>query len=173
MHPHAGDLVDADQHGLAGFPCRGVVLHKIAGHLVKAFPGRDDVVVALEFLLQALFHIDIARLQLLQLFGDPLVQIADRHPKFVATRIIIERHRGLVLDGPLEIVGGDVFTEHPPSDLVILEERRTGEADIAGVRQGIAHVKRQSPVLGAVGLIGDDDDIVPLCVGLAFDQRSG
>ncbi len=168
VHADTGDLVDADQHRLAGFPRRGVVLHEITGHLVEAFPGRDDVVVALELLLQALLHVDISRLQFLQLLGDPLVQITDRYAELVATRIVIERYRCLVLHGPLEIVGGDVIAEHPPGDLVALEERRAGETDIAGVGQGIAHVERQGAVLGAVGLVGDDDEVVAPGVGIPF-----
>ena len=56
VHPHAGYLVDADQHGLAGLPGGGVVLHEVPGHLIQPLVGGDDVVFALEFLLQALLR---------------------------------------------------------------------------------------------------------------------
>ena len=34
-----------------------------------------------------------------------------------------------------------------------------GEAEEAGVRQGVAHVQREGVVLGAVRFVGDDDDV--------------
>ena len=171
VHANAGDFVDADQHRFAIFPRRGIVQYKIAGYLVKSFAGCDDVVIALEFLFQALFHIDIVRLQLFQLLGNPFVQVADRHAELIAARIVIERHRGLILHGSLEIVGGDVITEYPPGDLVILKERRASKADIAGIRQSVAHIERQETVLGAMGLVCDYNDVIALGVGLAFGHR--
>ena len=162
VHPHAGDLVDADQHRLAGFPRGRVVLHEIPRHLVEPLVGGDDVIVALEFPLQPLLDIDVLGLQLFQLFGDAFVEVADGHAQLVATGVVIERHRGLVLHRPLEVVGRDVFAEHPARDLVVLEQRRAGKADVAGIGQGVTHVERQRAVLGAVRLVGDDDDVVAL-----------
>ena len=53
VHPHARQLVDADQHRLAGLPRRRVVAHEVAGHLVEPLLGGDDVVIALQLPLQA------------------------------------------------------------------------------------------------------------------------
>ena len=146
---------------------RGVVPDEIAGDLVQPLVGGDDVVVALEFLLQALLDIDVRAVSSSSSFcGDPFVQVADRHAELVAAGVVVQRHRGLVLDRPLEVVGGDVIAEHPPGDLVVLEQRRAGKADVAGVRQGVAHVQRQRAVLRAVRLVGDDDDVVALRIAL-------
>jgi hypothetical protein len=56
----------------------------------------------------------------------------------------------------------ETYSPNTARDLVVLEQRRAGEADIAGIGQGIAHVERQRAVLGAVRLVGDDDDVVAL-----------
>ncbi|OPY86292.1 MAG: hypothetical protein A4E72_01712 [Syntrophus sp. PtaU1.Bin208] len=165
-HPHAGDLVDAHDHGLARFPGRGVVLHEIRGDLIEAPARREDVVIAIQLLFEPLLHIDVFRLQFLQLPGDPVVEIPDCHAELVAPGVVVQRHRGLVLDGPLEVVGRDVFPENPPGDFVVLEERRPGKADVACARQGVAHIQRQGAVLGAVRLVGDDDEVVALGVRL-------
>ena len=168
-HPHAGHLVDAHQHRLAGLPGRGVVPHEVPRHLVEPLPGGDDVVVALELPFQALRHVDAAdgRFELLQLLGDALVQVPDRHPQRVAAGVVVEGYGGLVLHRALEVVGRDVVAEHPPRELVAGEQRRAGKADVAGVRQGVAHVQGQRAVLGTVRLVGDDDDVVARGIALA------
>ena len=168
-HPHAGHLVDAHQHRLAGLPGRGVVPHEVPRHLVEPPPGGDDVVVALELPFQALRHVDTAdgRFELLQLLGDALVQVPDRHPQRVAAGVVVEGYGGLVLHRALEVVGRDVVAEHLPRELVAGEQRRAGKADVAGVRQGVAHVQRQRAVLGTVRLVGDDDDVVARGAALA------
>ena len=52
MHPGAGDLVDADEHRLAGLPARRAVLDEIRGDLVEALVRRDDLVVLAEQLIE-------------------------------------------------------------------------------------------------------------------------
>ena len=126
------------------------------------------MVVALEFLLQTLLYVDVVGLQLLQLLGDTFVQVADGHPQLVAAGVVEERHGGLVLHSPLEVVGRNVLAEHPPRDLVFREQRRTGKADVVRVGQGVPHVERQRAILGTVRLVGDDDDVVALRVTFAF-----
>ena len=142
--------------------------HEVPRHLLEPLPGGEDVVVALELPLQALRHVDVAgRFERLQLLGDALVQIPDRHPQLVAAGVVVEGHGGLVLHRALEVVGRDVVAEHPPRELVAGEQRRAGKADVAGVRQGVAHVQRQRAVLGTVRLVGDDDDVVARGTALA------
>ena len=51
-HAGAGDLVDADQHRLAGLPARRAVLDEIVRQLVQPVVGGDDLVVLAEQLLQ-------------------------------------------------------------------------------------------------------------------------
>ena len=165
VHPHAGHLVDAHQHRLAGLPGRRVVAHEIPCNLVEPTAGGDDVVVASELPLQALRHVDVLDLQLFQLVRDALVEVAHGHSQLFSAGVVVQRHGGAVLHRALEVVGRDVGAEDPARDLVFLEQRRAGEADVRGVGQGVAHVERQRAVLGAVRLVGDDDDVVAVGVG--------
>ena len=160
MHAHTGDLVDTDQHRLSGLPGRGIVLHEVPRHLVETPARGDDVIVPLQVLLQALLHVDVLDVELIQLAGDALVQVADGDAQLVAAGVVVERHRGLVLHRALEVVGRHVLPENAPGDLVVGEQGRAGKADVPGVGQGVPHVERQRAVLGSVRLVGDDDDVV-------------
>ena len=53
------------------------MLYKVPSHLVKAFAGGDDVVVAFEFSLQPLLNVDVVGFQFLQFLGDPLVEVTN------------------------------------------------------------------------------------------------
>ena len=86
--------------------------------------------------------VDVFDLQLLQLLGDALVEVADGHAQLLAPGVVVERHGGLVLHRALEVVGGDIIAEDPAGDLIVLEERRAGETDEAGIGQGVSHVER-------------------------------
>ncbi len=166
VHAHAGDLVDTHQHGLAGLPGRRIVPHEIPRHLIETLARRDDVVIALEFPLQALLDIDVVRLQFLQLLGNTLVEIIHRDAELVAPGIVVERHGRVILHRALKIVGGNIVAKYAPGDLIVGEQWRAGKTDIARVGQGVAHVQRQRAVLGAVGLVGNDNDIIPPGVAL-------
>jgi hypothetical protein len=51
-HAGAGDLVDAHQHGLAGFPAGAAMLDKISGYAIQPRVGGDDFVVLAQQLFQ-------------------------------------------------------------------------------------------------------------------------
>ncbi|MOA03598.1 hypothetical protein D3C78_1231120 [compost metagenome] len=70
-----------------------------------------------------------------------LVAVLIDEVQLLAARVVVEGNGGVVLNGALEVVGRDVFTEDLAGDLVILEQRRPCEPDEAGIRQGIAHVE--------------------------------
>ena len=164
-HPRAGDLVDADQHRLAGLPAGGAVLDEVVGQLVQPIVGGDDLVVLAEQLLQQRGLIRV-ELGLLDRLGDPVVQVEPRDAQLLAPVLVDQLDRGLVLLGALEVVARDVVAEDAPGQLVVLEERRAGEADERGVRQREAHVARELARLRPVRLVRDDDDVVALAVGL-------
>ena len=63
------------------------------------------MIIAAKLLLKPLGNIDIVNLKALQLSGNALIQVAQRNAKLLATGIIIERHRRLVVHSPLKIVG--------------------------------------------------------------------
>ena len=166
MHPDGGDLVDGDEHRLAALPRRGVVRDEVLGDGVEALGCGDDVVVAFQFAFEALFHVHVTGLELFELLRDPLVEVVRGDAELLASRVIVERHCGAVLHGALEPVPGDVVAEHPPGELVLLHQRSAGKRDVEGIGQGDALIERQPAVLGAVRLVHDDDDVVPLGVGL-------
>ena len=97
------------------------MLHKVPRHLIKTLAGGDNVIIAFEFLFQPLRHINIVGLQFFQLGGNPLVEVIDGNAQLLAPGVVIKRHRRLVLHRPLEIVGGNILTEYPARDLIVLE----------------------------------------------------
>ena len=79
--------------------------------------------------------------------------------------LVVDRHRGAVVDGALDVVDADVVAEDRARVGVGLLDRRAGEADERGVRQRVAHVAGEAVdevVLAAVRLVGDDDDVAPV-----------
>ena len=68
VHAGAGDLVDADEHRLAGFPPGRAVLDEISRDLVEALVGGDDLVVLAEQLIEQrrLIGIEFGLLDLLR-----------------------------------------------------------------------------------------------------------
>ena len=89
--------------------------------------------------------------------------------------LVIDRHRGLVGDGALDVVNGNVVAEDRPRVRVRLLDGRAGEADERRIRQGIAQVAGEAvghlarlfihlaaePILAAVRFIRDDDNVLP------------
>ena len=57
------------------------------------------MVIPFQLFLEPLLHVNIVSLQLFQFLGDPFVKIADGQPEFVASGIVIERDRGIILHG--------------------------------------------------------------------------
>ena len=166
VHPHAGNLVDAHHHRLASFPRCRVMPDEVSRNLVQPLVCRYDVVISFEFSLQPLLDVDILGFQFFELLCDSLVQIADGHAELISTGVVVDRHGGLVLDCPLEVVCRNIIAENPPRYLISLEQRRTCESDVTGVRQSIPHIQGQCSILRPVCFIGNDDDIIPLRVAL-------
>ena len=74
--------------------------------------------------------------------------------------LVVERHRGPVLDGAGEVVDRDVVAEHLAGAFLFAgDQRRAGEAEESRIGQRVPHVQREDVVLAAVGLVGDDDDV--------------
>ena len=82
----------------------------------------------------------------------------------------VDGNGGAVCDGPLDGVArhdpavGLVLgvTEERVGVPVGVDDRGTGEAEEAGVREGGAHVSGQRPFLGPVRFVDEDDDVVAL-----------
>ena len=98
--------------------------------------------------------------------GDAVVEIEPRDAELLAAVLVDQLDGGAVLLRALEVVARDVVAEDALRQLVVLEQRRAGEADERGVRQRQAHVAREPAGLRAVRLVRDHDDVVALAVGL-------
>ena len=164
-HSGTGHLVDAHQHRLARLPSGRAMLDEIGGDLVQPLVGGDDLVVLAQQLVEKRRLVGI-EFGLLDFRRDAVVQVGPRHAELLAPVLVDELDGGAVLLGPLEVVARDVIPEDALRDLVLPEQRRAGEADEGRVRQREAHVARQPARLCAMRLVGDDDDVVALAVGL-------
>ena len=142
--------------------------HEVTGDLVEAFFRSNDMVVALQLGLQLLSDIDVLRLESRQLLGNLLVDVLRSNVQLFAPRIIVERHGRAVINRPLEVVSGHIVTKHLLRQFVALEERRSSEPDIPRIRQGVAHVERQKPVLRPMCLVGNHDHVIAHRVRLAW-----
>ena len=87
-------------------------------------------------------------------------------PELLAAVLVDQLDRRAVFLGALEVVARDVVAEDALGQLVLLEQRRAGEADEGRVRQRQPHVARELAGLRAVRLVGNHDDVVALAVGL-------
>ncbi len=124
------------------FPPGRAVLDEIGRDLVEALIGGDDLVILAEQLIEQRRLIRV-EFRLLDLRRDPVVQIEARHAKLLAPVLVDELDGSAVLFRALEVVARDVVAEDALGDLVLLEQRRSGEADESRVRQGEAHVARE------------------------------
>ncbi len=179
VHLHGGGLVDADHHRLALVAPADEVLHQILGDGFQAVITGDQVVLTGEDPLDLLLLI-LVQLGIFQKPGQILVEVLVDQLQLGDTVLVVERHRGPISDGLPEVVDRDVVTKHLLGLFLTGHQRRPGEAQEGGMGQRRPHVHGQGVVLGAVGLVGDDDDVLAvgdLGVGLALlgaellDQR--
>src|SRR5699024_7664431 len=112
------------------------------------------------FALQLLFLLLVEHgfiQQLFQLFVDMLIGKLQLRNAI----LIVERHRSPVLNGLLKIIGAHVIPEHLARFLILpFNQRRAGKAQESRVGQGFTHIHGQLVVLGAMGLVGDDNNII-------------
>ena len=82
--------------------------------------------------------------------------------------LIEERHNGTVSDGFINSIFVDQSAKGRERVLVLLEQRRSGESQITGMRQNSAHLHRELAVsaisagLGAMALIDKDKNILAI-----------
>src|SRR5207249_2617050 len=83
-------------------------------------------------------------------------------PDFDQPLFEIDRHGGLVGDGPGEIVNVDVWAEHLASVAVRERDRRASEGNEYGIGQrvpDVAGVAVEIVIVAAVRLVDNDDDV--------------
>ena len=79
--------------------------------------------------------------------------------------LVEDRHRRAVLDRLLDGVGVDIGAEGAQRASVLPVYGGAGEAEEAGVGQGLAHVRGEAPVLRAVGFVHHHEDVLGLGQG--------
>lgn len=159
VHHHAGDLVHADEHCLSGFPYRAVMAHEVLGDCLQAWPGHEDVDVAAQIALE-LLGLVLVEVHLLQCVQQLVVDVGIVDLQQVASVLVVQGHGRSVLDRAFEVVDGQVPAEGPLRQVVVLQKRRSGEADSRRRGQDAVHVVGVDAVVGAMGLVGQDDDVV-------------
>ena len=102
------------------------MLHKIVRQLVQPVVGGYDFVVLAEqfFQKRSLVGIEIG---FFHFGGDAVIEIRPRNAKLFAAVLVDEADSRLILFGTLEVIAGDVPAEDAPGQVVVLEQRGTGE----------------------------------------------
>ena len=142
------------------------MLDEIGGDLVQPLVGGDDLVVLARAASRAAPAWSGSSSASSIFVGDAVVQVEPRDAELLAPVLVDQLDGGAVLLRALEVVARDVVAEDALGDLVLLEQRRAGEADEGRVGQGEAHVAGELARLRAVRLVRDHDDVVALAVGL-------
>ena len=139
---NANSTAHADDHGLAVHADDAVleVLHEVVGDHGEAFLGPDDGFNVRPFALELLLL--VLGLVFGQL-GDLVVEV--RLLVLIQfdtgdAALVVDRNRRAVLDAPVDVVNIDVLAEHGGRVHIFLLDRRPGETDKGGVRQGVAKI---------------------------------
>ena len=161
VHADCGGLVDSHVHGLAPESPVDEVVHQIGSDLGESLGAGDQLVLLGEAERHCLL-LSIVKCSFLQEVFQFVVEVLVGELQFGDAVLVVERDGGTVRDGVPEVVDRHVVAEHLPGLLLTSDERRAGEPQERRIRQRQAHVGGQRVVLGAVGLVGDDDDVVAL-----------
>ncbi len=174
VHAQRGRLVDGNHHRLALEAPAGEMPHDVLRHRVEAIVAGDEVVLARQLLLQPRLLLGI-ELRALDQVVDLLVQVRVDELQLGRAVLVVERHRGAVLDRLLEVVDRDVVAEDLLRPFLARDQRRAGEGEEQRLWQRRAHVHRQRVVLTAVRLVGEHDHVRPVAQHLRrlelVDQR--
>ena len=128
----AGDFVDADQHGLAGFPAGGDMHHEVSGQLIQPIIGGDDFVILAQQFFQQGFLIPV-EVGLGDGVGDTVIEVESGDAQLLAPVFIDQLDGGAVFLRTLEVVAGDVVAKDAPGQVIVLEQRGTGKAKKGGI----------------------------------------
>ena len=132
----------ADNHGLALHADDAAleVLDQIPGDQAQALFRPDDGLDARPSAFQPLlfaFGLILGELRDLVVEYRLLVLVKLDAGK---AALVIDRHGRAVLDAPVDVVNVDILAEHGGRIHILLLDRRAGEADEGGVRQGVAQI---------------------------------
>ena len=137
------------------------MVHQIGSDLGESLGAGDQLVLLGEAERHRLL-LSIVKRSLFQEVFQLVVEVLVGELQLGHTILVVERDGGTVRDGVPEVVDRHVVAEHLPGLLLASDERCAGEPQKRRVGQRQTHVRRQSVVLGAMGLVGDDHDVVAL-----------
>ena len=143
------------------FPAGRVMRDEVSSDGVEAVFCGEDVIFPLQLSFEPLGNVDIRKLclKLLQLFSNSFIELGMLQAELFTTGVVEKRNRCAILDRTLETVSRRVTAIDAPRDLIVLHERRAGEADEIRVGERLPHVQRQIAILRPVRLVSHDDDI--------------
>ena len=154
----------ADDHRLAVHRFKALVEvgDDVPGDELQAPFGPDNRFELRPLGLELLLAVDFLTLGCLLEAGVDLGPLVLVEGQLGEPALVVDRHRGAVLDRALDVVDADVIAEHGAGVGVLQLDRGAGKADERRVGQRIAHVPRiavDEVVLAAMRLVGDDDDV--------------
>ena len=118
---------------------------------------RDALRIADQRLQRGPLGLELLLLRQLLAFGDLLELLVDLRQlggvqaQLGDAALVVDRHRGLVGDGALDVVDADVIAEDRPRVRVGLLDGRAGEADERRIRQRVAQVAGRGRRSGRTG----------------------
>ena len=139
---HGDAAAQVDDHRIAVYRLHALLEmpHQIADYEFDAFRivnqslQCDPICLEVLLLRQLLAFVDFLKLRV------QLLQFGGVQAQFGNAALVIDRHRGLVGDGALDVVDGNVTAEYRPLVRVRLLAGRAGEAHERRFGQGIAQV---------------------------------
>ena len=146
-----------------------VVLHEIFGD------QSDPLGITDECLQSGPLGLELLTASLLLALGDLLellIQLRELRgiePQLGDPALVVDRHRCLIGDRPLNVVDGDIIPEDRPGIGIGLLNRGPGESDKRCMGHRISHVTGEAVdqiILAPVGFVGDDDNIASVREGL-------
>ena len=85
--------------------------------------------------------------------GNSVVEIQPCDSELLTAILVDQLHGGAVFLGALEVVARDVGAEDSPGEVVVLEERSSGEADEYATWQQSLHRFMELAALGTMTLV--------------------
>ena len=134
----------------------GKMLGQVVGDLHDAPVGVADHIFAAHLALQ------VGLLLVAQPGGvtlEPAVELGLVRFQFDQAAFVQQRDNGLVVHGLAHGIFVDEAAELEGGGLLAFGERRAGEADVAGVREDLAHLAVDQAVLAAMALVHQDKNV--------------
>ncbi len=163
VHFYGREFVQGNEHGFALVAPVAKMPNYIFGDRIQSFFGSKDGVFTGKKLLNPAALVAVVVFGF-RIDGRPnlLVDRGVIQAQVLSTVFIVQWHRSTVVHTALEVVARYVIAKNAPGQFIVFEEGRTRKTHKRGIGQGIAQVHGQVAALGAVGLIGNDDDVVAL-----------